>query len=141
MNFKVLYLDAVGLFNPQKAGDAGYDIPIYGDVELPPHGIVVASTGIAVEIPEGYVGFVKGRSGLAFKEGVFLKHEGVIDSNYRGEIKLILENTNPYPVTLKHGTRAAQLVVVPCLVEPVQHVQELSSSARGTLGFGSSGVF
>lgn len=140
MNFKVLFLDGCDLYNPQKEGDAGYDIPLYGDIELKPNSLTTVSTGIAVEIPPGYVGFVKGRSGLAFKENVFLKHEGVIDSNYRGEIKIILENANPFPKKLIHGTRIAQLVIVPVLVTPLNRVSELSESSRGTLGFGSSGL-
>lgn len=140
MNFKVLYLDGYELSNPQKEGDAGFDLPLYGDVELPANSFTTVSTGIAVEIPAGYVGFVKGRSGLAFKENIFLKHEGVIDSNYRGEIKIILENANPYPKYLKHGTRVAQLVVVPYFTSQVNRVDELSFSSRGILGFGSSGL-
>lgn len=139
MRFKRVFLDAAELSAPQREGDAGYDLPLYGDVELAPKSISVVGTGIAVEIPRGFVGLVKGRSGLAFKHGVFLKHEGVIDSGYRGEIRLLLENSNPYPVTLKHGERVAQLVVTPVHVDEVEEAEELSSSARNLFGFGSTG--
>ena len=98
-------------------------------------------TGIAVEIPDGYVGFVFARSGLAIRDGVALSNGvGVIDSDYRGEIKVGLLNQSNKIREIAPGDRIAQLVVVPvCRVTPVI-VDELSDTARGAGGFGSTGV-
>ena len=98
-------------------------------------------TGIAVEIPEGYVGLVFARSGLAIRQGIALANGvGVIDSDYRGEIRVGLLNHSDQIREIAPGDRIAQLVVMPvCHVTPVE-VRELSDTARGEGGFGSTGV-
>ena len=98
------------------------------------------STGIAVQIPKGYVGFIKPRSGLAFAKGV--DHlAGVIDADYTGEIKLLLTSHSVYgELRVERGNRVAQLVVIPCYGEAVELVSELEETERGDNGFGSTGV-
>jgi len=99
----------------------------------------LVSTGIAVKIPTGYVGIIKPRSGLAVKHG-FDIGAGVIDSDYRGEIKVLMRKHNLGTYTVGVGDRIAQIVIVPCLeYEPV-FVDELNSTTRGESGFGSTGV-
>ena len=125
------------------AGDAGADLVSAVDVELPPAGgRALVPTGAAIAIPEGYAGFVQPRSGLALKHGVtVLNSPGLIDSGYRGELKVLLINTDPTtPFAIQRGDRIAQLVIQ--RVEEVQFaiVDELPDSDRGEGGFGSSGV-
>lgn len=123
-------------------GSAGYDL--YSDNDEVIH--VVSgmpksiSTGVAVQIPEGYVGFIKPRSGLAFKKGI--DHmAGVIDADYTGEIKLLLTSHSSYgELRIERGMRVAQLVVVPCYNGDVEIVDSLDITERGTGGFGSTGL-
>lgn len=123
-------------------GDAGLDLRCAEPtVTVQPHTHVLVSTGVAVAIPEGYAGFVLPRSGLAAKQGVtVLNTPGLIDSQYRGEIKVILANTSDQQVSFFEGDRIAQLVIqqVP-KVELVQ-VAVLDETDRGPQGFGSSGL-
>jgi dUTP pyrophosphatase len=121
-------------------GDAGFDLPAYGDYVIQPGEIIDIDTGIAVEIPEGFVGFVKGRSGLAFKQRLFLAHEGVIDCSYRGAIRVLLENKSHHPVRVSHGDRIAQLVIVPFFTDVLEETEYLDTTLRGSLGFGSTGL-
>ena len=125
-----------------KAGDAGADLVANENVMLPPAGgRALISTGIAIAIPEGYAGFVQPRSGLAAKHGVTcLNTPGLIDSGYRGELKVLLINTDPEtPFEVVKGERIAQLVIQ--RVESVEfiEVEALSDSDRGSGGFGSTG--
>ena len=125
-----------------KAGDAGADLVANENVMLPPAGgRALISTGIAIAIPEGYAGFVQPRSGLAAKHGVTcLNTPGLIDSGYRGELKVLLVNTDPEtPFEVVKGERIAQLVIQ--RVESVEfiEVEALSDSDRGSGGFGSTG--
>lgn len=122
------------------AGDAGLDLAACERVELGPGERAVVPTGLAVAIPEGYAGFVQPRSGLAARDGISVVNSpGLVDSGYRGEIKVVLLNTDRQRAwTAEPGDRIAQLVVVPVPeLEPVA-VDELPSSARGARGFGSS---
>lgn len=97
-------------------------------------------TGIAVAIPHGYGGFVQPRSGLAASRGITLTNSpGLIDSNYRGEIKVILQNTGEADFEIKSGDRIAQLVIMPIQRAEFTEVDELPGSDRGEGGFGSSG--
>lgn len=98
-------------------------------------------TGLAISIPEGYAGFVQPRSGLALKHGVTcLNTPGLIDSGYRGELKVILINTDPdTPFEVHRGERIAQLVVQKVAQTTLLEVEELPSSERGEGGFGSTG--
>ncbi len=125
-----------------KAGDAGADLVANENVMLPPAGgRALISTGIAIAIPEGYAGFVQPRSGLAAKHGVTcLNTPGLIDSGYRGELKVLLINTDPETsFEVVKGERIAQLVIQ--RVESVEfiEVEALSDSDRGSGGFGSTG--
>ena len=111
-----------------------------GDVVIAPGETKFIGTGITVEIPEGYVGLVYARSGLACKRGLAPANKvGVIDSDYRGEIKVALLNHGKEPQTLEKGERIAQMVVAPYLSGTYEETDELSDTERGEGGFGSTG--
>ena len=111
------------------------------DVTVPPHGTAFIKTGLAVEIPEGYVGLVFARSGIASKRGLAPANKvGVIDSDYRGEWMVALHNHSDVPATVEGGERIAQVVVVPYVQGVFTEVDELSDTERGEGGFGSTGV-
>jgi dUTP pyrophosphatase len=121
-------------------GDAGLDLSACERVELAPGERAVVGTGLAVAIPEGYAGYVQPRSGLAAKHGISMVNTpGLVDSGYRGELKVILLNTDRRETfVVEAGMRIAQLVVLPIPdVDPVV-VDELPASERGVRGFGSS---
>ena len=124
------------------SGDAGLDLAACERVELAPGARATVGTGLAVAIPEGYAGFVQPRSGLAAKHGITIVNTpGLVDSGYRGELKIVLLNTDERErFVVEAGMRIAQLVVleVPS-VDPVE-VDELPASERGVRGFGSSAV-
>ena len=124
------------------AGDAGFDLTACERHELGPGERAVVPTGLAVAIPEGHGGFVLPRSGLAARNGITIVNApGLIDSGYRGEVKVILLNTDGQePFVVEPGMRIAQLVVLP--VPPVEllELEELPDSERGVRGFGSSRV-
>jgi dUTP pyrophosphatase len=122
------------------AGDAGLDLSACERVELAPGQRATVGTGLAVAIPEGYAGFVQPRSGLAAKHGITIVNTpGLVDSGYRGELKIILMNTDADESFLvEPGMRIAQLVVIQVPgVEPLE-VDELPDTERGVRGFGSS---
>ena len=121
-------------------GDAGLDLVACESVVLEPGRRALVATGIAVEIPEGYAGFVQPRSGLAARHGIgMVNSPGLIDSGYRGEIKVVLLNTDPTEAfEVEPGMRIAQLVVAPVAAIRLVEVDELAASARGARGFGSS---
>lgn len=122
------------------AGDAGLDLAACDRVEIGAGGRALVGTGLAVAIPDGYAGFVQPRSGLAAEHGItVLNTPGLIDSGYRGEVRVILHNSDAAkPFVVEPGMRIAQLVVVPLAeIEPVE-VDELPASQRGVRGFGSS---
>jgi dUTP pyrophosphatase len=123
------------------AGDAGMDLSACERVEIAPGERAVVGTGLAVAIPEGYAGFVLPRSGLAARHGLGkVNSPGLIDAGYRGEVKVILLNTDRHePFVVEPGMRIAQLVVLELPdVRPVE-VAELPESERGPGGLGSSG--
>ena len=122
-------------------GDAGADLVAAEDVKLPPGGRAVVSTGVAVAVPEGYAAFVHPRSGLAARHGVTLVNApGTIDAGYRGEIRVVLVNTDQTePFVVRRGDRIAQLVVQPVTAVRFVDVAELPASPRGEGGFGSTG--
>jgi dUTP pyrophosphatase len=124
-----------------RPGDAGADLVTAEDVDLAPGERAVVRTGIAIALPPGYAGFVHPRSGLAAKHGVTLVNApGTIDAGYRGEIKVILLNTDPVrAVSLRRGDRIAQLVVQRVENVMFREVPALPESARGDNGFGSTG--
>ena len=109
-------------------------------IEIAPHESVFIHTGVAVELPEGTVGLVYARSGLACKRGIAPSNKvGVIDSDYRGEIIVSLHNHSDISVTIADKERIAQLVVTPYIVADFEENDELSESVRGAGGFGSTG--
>jgi len=122
-------------------GDAGFDLVACEEVELEPGARAVVGTGIAVAIPRGHAGLVLPRSGLAARNGVSVVNSpGLIDEGYRGEVKVILLNTDlTNRFVVEPGMRIAQLVVVPIPTVELVDVSELPSSDRGDGGLGSSG--
>jgi len=124
------------------AGDAGLDLATCERVELAPGERAVVPTGIAVAVPEGYAGFVQPRSGLAARHGITIVNApGLIDSGYRGEIRVVLLNTDRSETFVAElGERIAQLVVLPVPGLEVAEVDELPGSERGARGFGSSRI-
>jgi dUTP pyrophosphatase len=125
-----------------RRGDAGADLVAREEVLLPrAGGRALVATGAAIAIPEGYAGFVQPRSGLALKHGVTcLNTPGLIDAGYRGELKVLLINTDPHEDFLvKRGERIAQLVIQRVEYVNFSEVDELPPSERGSGGFGSTG--
>jgi dUTP pyrophosphatase len=127
---------------PEQAydGDAGLDLVACDRVELEPGERAVVATGVAVEIPPGYAGFVQPRSGLAARHGIgVVNSPGLIDAGYRGEIRVVLINTDRTErFVVDPGMRIAQLVVAPVASVRVVEVEQLAASERGVRGFGSS---
>jgi dUTP pyrophosphatase len=121
-------------------GDAGLDLTACERVELEPGARAVVGTGLAVAIPDGHAGFVQPRSGLAARHGIAVVNSpGLVDSGYRGEVKVVLLNTDRHePFVVEPGMRIAQLVVVPVATPQPTEVEELPGSERGEKGFGSS---
>lgn len=127
-----------------RPGDAGVDLVTTTDVVLEPGERAVVGTGIAIALPDGHVGFVHPRSGLAARVGLSVVNTpGTIDSGYRGEIKVCLVNHDPRtPIALHRGDRIAQLVVQRfehAIFREVEDVTALPASARGAGGYGSTG--
>lgn len=139
VRFKKLRADAVV---PQymTAEAAGMDLAAASRVELRPGARALVDTGLAMELPAGYEGQVRPRSGLAAKHGVTVANApGTIDSDYRGELKVLLVNLGAEPVLIEPGMRIAQLVIAPVARAAVEVVDELGASDRGAGGFGSTG--
>ena len=127
---------------PEQAyeGDAGMDLAACEAVTIEPGERAVVPTGLAIEIPDGYAGFVQPRSGLAVRHGIgIVNTPGLIDSGYRGEIRVVLINTDrEQRFTVEPGMRIAQHVIVPVAAARLVEVDELAASDRGSRGFGSS---
>jgi dUTP pyrophosphatase len=121
-------------------GDAGLDLAACERAELPPGSRAVVGTGLAIAIPEGHAGFVQPRSGLAARHGITIVNSpGLIDSGFRGEVRVVLLNTDVEETfVVEPGMRIAQLVVLSVPELELVEVEELSSSVRGVRGFGSS---
>jgi dUTP pyrophosphatase len=121
-------------------GDAGYDIRSKERLVIHPGEQAIVSTGLHVEIPQGYVGIIKDRSSVA-RAGMRTA-AGVIDASYRGEIRVVMENRGLAPFTININDRIVQMLVVPCYTEaaqPVNSLDLLTSTDRGAGGFGSTG--
>lgn len=121
---------------------AGYDLfaDVSEEVEIKPHETKMIGTGVAIAIPEGYFGGVYARSGLSYKEGLRPANcTGVIDSDYRGEIKVTVHNDSNESRIIKPGQKMAQLVIQPYLSVEFDEVEELDETQRGQGGFGSTG--
>lgn len=124
------------------AGAAGADLYACLDenVVINPGASVFVPTGLAMEIPQGYVGLIYARSGLACKRGLAPANKvGVIDSDYRGEFIVVLYNHGTVPQEIAHGERIAQLVITPVLIPAYEETAELSETKRSNGGFGSTG--
>ena len=121
-------------------GDGGVDLYAAVDIRLTPGERSLVPTGVAVAIPAGFAGLVTPRSGLAVSSGIgIVNAPGLVDSGYRGELKVILVNHGAETVDIRRGDRIAQLVVVAVEAQELVEVEELPSSFRGEDGFGSTG--
>jgi dUTP pyrophosphatase len=124
------------------AGAAGLDLraAVEGDVALSPGARVAVPTGLRLEIPAGFEGQVRPRSGLALRHGVTVANApGTIDSDYRGELQVILLNLGDEPFVIRRGERVAQLVLSPVVRAELVEAEDLERSVRGAGGFGSTG--
>jgi len=134
---------AEGALPPVRAhdDDAGYDLHAAEAATLPPGGRASVGTGIAVEIPDGHAGLVVPRSGLASRHGIGLVNSpGVIDSGFRGELRVLLLNTDrEHPFDVRPGDRIAQLLVVAVATPRLVESDALANTVRGAGGFGSTG--
>jgi dUTP pyrophosphatase len=127
----------------ESEGAAGMDLRAFlaENISIPPMGRVKIPTGLKIEIPEGFEGQVRPRSGLALKFGVtVLNSPGTIDSDYRGDLDVILVNLGDGAFVVKDGDRIAQLLIAPVVRAELAEVEELSATGRGSGGFGSTGV-
>ena len=122
------------------AGDAGLDLAASEQIEIGPGERAVVGTGVAVAIPDGYAGFVQPRSGLASRHGISVVNSpGLVDSGYRGELRVVLLNTDRVNAfVIEPGMRIAQLVVLAIPQVQLSEVEDLPESERGGRGFGSS---
>jgi len=126
----------------ESPGAAGMDLKAFinADVTLPPLGRAKIPTGLFIEVPTGYEAQVRPRSGLAVRHGVtILNAPGTVDSDYRGELEVILVNLGSEPFTLKNGDRIAQMVISPVFRASLRETDSLSETERGSGGFGSTG--
>lgn len=125
----------------QSLGASGFDLHSVEGVEIPPSGIYAVKTGLAFEIPQGYEIQVRPRSGLAIKSGItVLNTPGTIDSDYRGEVMVILHNCSAETFSIKKGDRIAQAVLAEVVMGNLIVSDNLADSARGSKGFGSTGI-
>lgn len=128
-----------GAFIPVRAHgtDAGADLRSPIDTVVPSRSSRVFDTGVHIQLPHGYVGMLKSKSGLNVKYGI--TSEGVIDEGYTGSIKVKLYNHSDYPIAIDRGDKITQLVIVPCEYVDFDLVEDLDDSERGGDGFGSTG--
>ena len=139
LKFKRL-VDFATIPTHSRDGDAALDIASCENTSIKPHSTRLIHTGIGIEIEDGFAGLVLPRSGNALNYGItVINSPGLIDSNYRGEIKVGLYNTSDSIFVVSEGDRIAQLLITPVLDLDVQVTQTLSNSNRGNQGFGSSG--
>jgi len=138
------HADGLDLPAYETAGAAGMDLRAAlvaeAPVTIPPGGRALVPTGFIFEIPAGYEGQVRPRSGLAFKHGITcLNTPGTIDSDYRGEVKVLLVNLGQEDFTVERGMRIAQMIIAPVVQMTVREADGASATARGAGGFGSTG--
>ena len=123
-----------------RPGDAGFDLRAVEEFSLAPGERALVPTGVAIALPPGHAGLVTPRSGLAIKHGISVVNgPGLVDPNYRGELKVVLVNLGAETFHGEVGDRIAQLLIVPFATPPVQVVDVLDDTERGAAGFGSSG--
>lgn len=123
---------------PAHPGDAGYDIYSREDKVIPAGGCGVFDTGVHIEIPRGFVGLLKSKSGLNVKHGIV--GEGVIDSGYSGAICVKLYNFGDSEYSFKAGDKLIQIIIVPVITPQIEIASDIASGERGDRGFGSTGV-
>lgn len=142
INIKKLNDNAIiPAYGSEYAAGADLYACIESEVTVNPHQTVLISTGIALELPVGYAGLIYARSGLATKKGLAPANKvGVVDCDYRGEVKVALHNHSEAPQTVAVGERVAQLVITPYITAQFVTVDELSQTVRGAGGFGSTGT-
>ena len=122
-------------------GDAGMDVRSVEELVVEPGGRKLVRTGLVMMLPPGYEAQVRPRSGLALKNGVtVLNTPGTIDEGYRGEVGVILANLGAEPFRVEKGAKVAQIVIAPCTRAEIVETAEIDETARGTGGFGSTGV-
>lgn len=128
-----------GAYKPEKAhpDDAGFDLMARERQIVPAQGSATFDTGVHIEIPQGFVGFLKSKSGLNVKHGI--TSEGVIDAGYTGSICAKLYNNTRIPYIVEKGDKISQLVILPIYSDELEVVDSLDETARGNNGFGSSG--
>lgn len=119
-------------------GDAGMNLYSPVRIEIAPHSRVIVPSGIAMAVPEGYVGLIWDRSGMAAKNGIKTM-AGVLDAGYRGEIGIVLLNTTDALYIIEKGDKIAQMLIQPVVVPEIIEAQELDATSRGEGGFGSTG--
>ncbi len=129
----------------ETAGSAGMDLRaavVGGEtITLQAGARALVDTGLAMALPQGFEAQIRPRSGLAIKHGITcLNTPGTIDSDYRGEIKIILINLGQEPFEIKRGDRIAQMVIAPVIQAQFNEVEELTNTSRGQGGFGSTGT-
>lgn len=146
MQVKFYYRDNVKPLNYQTDGSSGMDLAANEDTRIPPQQTSIVSTGVYTIIPKGYEGQIRSRSGLACKGLTVANSPGTVDSDFRGEVRVILHNSNDLDYIIKKGDRIAQLVFVPIVIPEIVvfdnfgEFQKESVTARGQNGFGSTGV-
>lgn len=141
VSISVQLLDGAMLPAYQSEGAAGMDLCANESFELRPFERRLVGTGIRVAIPDGFEGQVRPRSGLALRHGISMVNTpGTIDSDYRGEVRVLLINLGDAPVAFQRGERVGQLVICPIAKAQLQVVATLEDTARGENGFGSTGV-
>ncbi len=140
MNIEIQQLDDAAII-PEIAhtGDAGMDLFSIETVDLAPGQRLAIKTGIALAIPDGYVGLVWDKSGRALKDGLTTL-AGVIDATYRGEVQVVLLNVADSAITISAGEKIAQLLIQPVVAPTLHVVETLSDTTRGDGGFGSTGI-
>jgi dUTP pyrophosphatase len=119
------------------ASDAGYDLFATRNIYIMPHGKVTADTGVHCEIPAGYFGDIRPKSGLLFNHDIFTA--GTVDAGYTGTVRVRIINLGSDPYEFHEGDKIAQMVLVPCLTPALEVVEELEETERGEGGFGSTG--
>lgn len=140
LKIKKLHQDAI-VPRYQTQGAAGFDICSITDAIVEPHKTVVIGSGLAFEIPHGYFGAVYARSGLGIKNGIRLANDvGIIDEDYRGEVKIALHNDSDTVFWVEKGMRCCQMIIQPYERCDIKVVDELGNTERGQGGLGSTGV-
>ena len=141
INIKKLNKNAIiPTYGSEYAAGADVYACVEGEVEIKPHTTAVIPTGVALELPLGYAGLIYARSGLATKNGLAPANKvGVVDCDYRGEVKVALHNHSDVAQCICAGERIAQLVITPYITAVFEEADELSATARGAGGFGSTG--